>query len=69
MARVKKTWLIDQALVSRAKRICGASTETEAVTRALEEMVGRDEIARAFRRHHAVLAEIEVVFPDPVRRR
>ena len=65
MARVKKTWLIDQTLVSKAKRISGARTETEAVTRALEEIVVRDEIDRAFLRNHAVLAEIEVVFPDP----
>ena len=66
MAAVKKTWLIDQDLVSRARKVCGARTETETVTRALREMIVRDEIDRAFRRNSARLADIEIVFPDSV---
>ncbi|MGH9652756.1 MAG: hypothetical protein ACRD6B_04740, partial [Bryobacteraceae bacterium] len=65
MRAVKKTWLIDPALVRRAAKICGARTETETVTRALREIVVRDEIDKAFRKHGSVLAEIETVFPDP----
>jgi hypothetical protein len=34
MPLVKKTWLIDPALVRRAQKICGARTETETVTNA-----------------------------------
>lgn len=64
MASVKKTWLIDPALVTKARRACGARTETETVTRALRELVERDEIARAFRRHGPVLAELDPVFSD-----
>ena len=64
MASVKKTWLIDPVLVRRARRICGARTETETVTRALREMIVRDEIEKAFRKYGPELAEIEIVFPD-----
>ena len=56
MAHVKKTWLIDPALVQRAKKICGARTETETVTRALKEMVVEDAIDKAFRKYGAGLA-------------
>jgi hypothetical protein len=65
MKAVKKTWLIDPALVRRATKIYGARTETETVTRALREIVVRHEIDEAFRKHGPVLAEIEAVFPDP----
>ena len=68
MATVKKTWLIDPALVRQAQRICGARTETETVTRALREILIRDQIDKAFLRHAPVLAEIEQVFPDPISR-
>jgi Bacterial antitoxin of type II TA system, VapB len=66
MASVKKTWLIDPELVRRAKKICGARTETETVTRALREMLIRDEIDSAFRKHGRTLADIENVFGRPV---
>ena len=66
MVPVKKTWLIDPALVRRAKKICGARTETETVTRALREILERDEIDRAFRRYSPALADIDEVFPDNV---
>jgi hypothetical protein len=64
MASVKKTWLIDPVLISRAKKISGSRTETETVTRALREMLIRDEIDKAFRRHGPQLADIEEMFPD-----
>ena len=66
MRPVKKTWLIDPELVQRAKKLSGARTETETVTRALQEIVIRDEIETAFRRHGPGLAKIETVFPDGV---
>ena len=65
---VKKTWLIDPALVQRARKICGARTETETVTRALQAIVIHDEIDKAFQRHREALADLEAVFPDPVTR-
>ena len=66
MARVKKTWLIDDALVRRARRACGARTESETVTRALQEMVLRDEMDRVFRRYGPELAGINEVFPHNI---
>ena len=66
MASVKKTWLIDPVLVRRAQKVCGARTETETVTRALREILVRDEIDKAFRRQGPLLADIEEVFPDNV---
>ena len=66
MASVKKTWLIDPALVRQARKISGARTETETVIWALREVLIRDEIDKAFRRHGPTLADIEDIFPDPV---
>lgn len=63
MPTVKKTWLIDPVLVNRARKICGARTETETVTRALRDILVRDEIDKAFRRHGPELASIEELFP------
>jgi hypothetical protein len=65
MVPVKKTWLIDPVLVQRARKICGARTETETVTRALREILVRDEIDKAFRRHGPILADIEDLFHYP----
>jgi hypothetical protein len=64
MRAVKKTWLIDPKLVRRAQEVSGARTETETVTRALEEIVVRDEIEQAFQRHGPGLAKLETIFPD-----
>ena len=69
MDAVKKTWLIDPELVRQAQKISGARTETETVTRALREIVVRDEIDKAFRRHSSTLAGLEAIFPDPGRSR
>ena len=43
----KKTWLMDQDLVHKVRRIYGARTETEAVTRALREVVFQEELRKA----------------------
>ena len=58
MPRVKKTWLVDPKLVQRARKICGARTETETVARALQELVTRDEIDKAFRKYGPRLANL-----------
>jgi len=63
MPPVKKTWLIDPVLVQRARRICGARTQTETVTQALRDILVRDEIDKAFRRNGPVLAKIAELFP------
>ncbi len=68
MRAVKKTWLIDPVLVRRAKKICGARTETETVTQALRDILLHDEIDKAFRRHGSSLANIEELFPAARRR-
>ena len=41
--RNKKTLLLDQQLLDRARQALGARTETEAVTRALEAVVRREQ--------------------------
>jgi hypothetical protein len=56
----------DPELVWRAQKLSGARTETETVTRALEEIVVRDEIETAFRRHGPGLAKLETIFPGGV---
>ena len=66
MKPVKKTWLIDPELVRKARKVSGTRTETETVTLALRELLVRNEIDRAFRRHGPVLAGVEAVFPDSV---
>ncbi|MCC6537859.1 MAG: type II toxin-antitoxin system VapB family antitoxin [Bryobacterales bacterium] len=68
MKPVKKTWLIDPALVKRAKKACGARTETETVTLALRELLVRLEIDAVFERHSKVLSGIEPLFPDEITR-
>ncbi len=68
MPTVKKTGLIDPVLVKRARKICGARTETETVTQALRDILVRDEIDKAFRRHGPALAAIEELFPAAARR-
>jgi hypothetical protein len=46
---VKKTYNLPPALLSRAKRILKARTETETIVRSLEEVAFMDEVARAVR--------------------
>jgi len=42
-ARTKKTLLLDQQLLDRARQALGARTETDAVTQALEAVVRREQ--------------------------
>jgi hypothetical protein len=49
-ATVKKTYNLPPDLVSRAKQILHARTETEAIVRSLQEIAYEDEIHRAVRR-------------------
>lgn len=46
----KKTLLLDQALLDRARRALGARTETDAVTQALEAVVRRERQVEWLRR-------------------
>jgi hypothetical protein len=69
MLAVKKTWLIDPELVRRARKISGSRTETETVTRALQEIVVQHDIETAFRRHGPGLANLETIFPDGILKR
>jgi hypothetical protein len=46
-AKVRKQFLLDLDLLRRAKNALGAKTDTEAVTRALEEAAINAEIAAA----------------------
>jgi hypothetical protein len=48
-AAVKKTYNLPPVLVTKAKRILKARTETEAIIRSLEEIAFMDEVARAVR--------------------
>jgi hypothetical protein len=52
MASARKTWIVDPSAAGTA-------------TQDLQEIAIRDEIDRAFKKCAAVLAGIEVVFPDP----
>lgn len=45
----KKTLRLDQSLLDRARRALGVRTETDAVTRALEAVVRREEQAQGLR--------------------
>lgn len=45
----KKTMLLDQALLDRARQALGARTETDAVTRALEAVLRREEQVQGLR--------------------
>ena len=57
--RRKKTLLVDQQLLDRARRSLGVRTETETVMRALELVVQREAQARGLR-ELAELGPIEV---------
>ncbi len=46
---VKKTYNLPPKLVTRARRVLNARTETEAVIRSLEDLVFMDDVARAVR--------------------
>jgi len=46
---VKKTYNLDPRLIARAKRIFKVKTETEAITRALEELAFMEELERSMK--------------------
>jgi hypothetical protein len=58
----KKTWLLDQTLIDRVRRAYKSKTETEAVTRALENVVSQEEVVKALRRTAGKIPRIEKVF-------
>jgi len=63
MAQIrKKTWLLDQTLITRVRRIYRARTETEAVTQALREAVLREELKQTFRQSAGKVPRIEQLF-------
>ncbi len=41
MASRKKTFILNQELIEEARRLSAARTETEVITQALEDLVGR----------------------------
>ena len=49
-ATVKKTYNLPPRLVSKAKRILGVRTETQAIVRSLEEVTFMDEVEKAVRK-------------------
>jgi hypothetical protein len=56
-ATLKKTYNLPPKLLSRAKRILGARTETEAVVRSLQEVVFMDAVEKTVRALSAKLPE------------
>jgi hypothetical protein len=58
----KKTWLLDQTLIDRVRRAYKSKTETEAVTRALENVVFQEQIVRALRQTAGKIPRIEKIF-------
>lgn len=58
----KKTWLLDQSLIHKVRRIYGTRTETEAVTRALQEVVFRAQLKRMLQATAGKIPGIEKVF-------
>ncbi|MGH7575542.1 MAG: type II toxin-antitoxin system VapB family antitoxin [Longimicrobiales bacterium] len=47
--RSKKTLLLDQRLLDRARRALGVRTETEAITQALQDVVRREQQIQGLR--------------------
>ena len=45
----RKTLMVDQALLDRAREILGTQTDAETITEALDRIVFRDEVARGIR--------------------
>lgn len=58
----KKTWLLDQGLIQKVQRIYGTRTETEAVRRALEEVVFREQLKKTLQATAGKIPRIEKVF-------
>jgi hypothetical protein len=60
--RRKKTWLLDQRLIDRARKVYRSRTETEAVTRALQDVLTQDEVRKALRRSAGKIPRLQKVF-------
>jgi hypothetical protein len=58
----KKTWLLDQSLIDRVRRIYKSKTETEAVTKALQNALFQEDVAKAVRATAGRIPRIEKVF-------
>ena len=58
----KKTCSLDPTLLKRVRRIYRTKTETEAVTRALEDAVFRDKVKKAIRATAGKSPDMEKVF-------
>ena len=56
-ATAKKTYNLPTKLLSRAKRILGVRTETQAVVRSLEEVVFMDSVEKSVRATSAKLPD------------
>lgn len=50
MAKVRRQFILDPVKIRRARKILGVSTDTEAVDKALELVIGNMEIAEIHRR-------------------
>jgi hypothetical protein len=64
MESMKKILMIDPVRVGNAKATYGPRSEEETVAAAVREVLIRDQIDKAFRRHGKVLAGIDEVFSD-----
>ena len=57
--RRKKTWILDQSLITRVRKIYKARTETEVVTKALRGAVVREEHRKAFQESAGKIPDFE----------
>ena len=48
---VKKTYVLDQSLIDKVKKVTKAQTETEAVTAAMEEFLFRRDLLQWHEKH------------------
>lgn len=48
---VKKTYVLDQSLINKVKKVTKARTETEAVTEAMEEFLFRRDLLQWHEKH------------------
>jgi hypothetical protein len=58
----KKTWILDQRLIDRVRRVYKVKTETEAVTQALENALFQEEVAKVLQRTAGKIPGIKKVF-------
>jgi hypothetical protein len=58
----KKTWLLDQRLIDRVRKVYKSRTETEAVTRALQDVLFQEHISKSLRDTAGRIPKIRKVF-------